>query len=56
MADQLNMGGLNLNGDGPQSAAQARSYIPPHMRSRGGGNAPVTDGPPAGLNNSSWAG
>ncbi|ERT02079.1 ATP-dependent RNA helicase [Sporothrix schenckii 1099-18] len=28
MADQLNMNGLNLNGDGP------RSYIPPHMRGK----------------------
>ncbi|CAK7230896.1 DEAD-box ATP-dependent RNA helicase [Sporothrix bragantina] len=38
MADQLNMNGLNLNGDGP------RSYIPPHMRGKvaanGGGPAP----------------
>ncbi|PTB68015.1 DEAD-domain-containing protein [Trichoderma citrinoviride] len=56
MADQLNMGGLNL-GDGAQPSQQGpRSYIPPHMRSRGGGNAPVTEAPPAGLNNSAWAG
>ncbi|KAJ6787165.1 hypothetical protein PWT90_07922 [Aphanocladium album] len=37
MADQLNMNGLNI-GDG-QAPAQPRSYIPPHLRGRGGGSA-----------------
>ncbi|KAM3525860.1 hypothetical protein NHJ13051_003752 [Beauveria bassiana] len=41
MADQLNMNGLNI-GDGQQTAAQQRSYIPPHLRGRGGASA----GPP----------
>lgn len=45
MADQLNMGGLNL-GDGQQGG---RSYIPPHMRRQGGGpppmNGPAPNGP-----------
>ncbi|KAL5084969.1 DEAD-box ATP-dependent RNA helicase [Trichoderma cf. simile WF8] len=58
MADQLNMNGLNLGGEGGQAASQARSYIPPHMRSRQSAAPPVQDGAPpaAGLNNSSWAG
>ena len=70
MADQLNMGGLNLGPDGqaPQQAAQhGRSYIPPHMRARANGppamnGAPNGNGPapvpaPAnGLANSAWAG
>jgi ATP-dependent RNA helicase DDX3X len=57
MADQLNMNGLNLGGDGPQSAPGARSYIPPHMRSRGGGGGGGGgDRGAAGLNNSAWAG
>ncbi|KAH7318504.1 P-loop containing nucleoside triphosphate hydrolase protein [Stachybotrys elegans] len=35
MADQLNMGGLNLGPDGQQQApSQPRSYIPPHLRGR----------------------
>ena len=46
MADQLNMNGLNINGDGP------RSYIPPHMRGKvaanGGGPAPGPGPAPAG--------
>ncbi|KAE8440825.1 DEAD-box ATP-dependent RNA helicase [Mollisiaceae sp. DMI_Dod_QoI] len=59
MADQLNMGGLNLNG-GPGGAEQ-RSYIPPHMRGKMGGPTPA--GPPAtnggppmngGINGSAW--
>jgi ATP-dependent RNA helicase DDX3X len=46
MADQLNMGGLNLGPDG-QGAQQpgGRSYIPPHMRSRANGPAPVNGAP-----------
>ncbi|PNP54915.1 hypothetical protein THARTR1_04604 [Trichoderma harzianum] len=58
MADQLNMNGLNLDGEGAQAASQARSYIPPHMRGRQSANPPVNEAPPpaAGLNNSSWAG
>jgi ATP-dependent RNA helicase DDX3X len=59
MADQLNMGGLSLGEQ--QAPAQARSYIPPHMRSRGGGPAPAAAPAPnpamnGGLNNSAWAG
>ncbi|KAK7220444.1 hypothetical protein V2G26_008447 [Clonostachys chloroleuca] len=68
MADQLNMGGLNLGPEGqggPPSGA--RSYIPPHMRNRqpngpapvnGGGPPPAAaaQGPANGLGNSSWAG
>jgi ATP-dependent RNA helicase DDX3X len=53
------MNGLDLNG----SAAEQRSYIPPHMRGKMGGPAPaVTGGPPpmnagaAGLNGSAWGG
>ncbi|KAH6892266.1 ATP-dependent RNA helicase ded1 [Thelonectria olida] len=49
MADQLNMGALNLGPDGgaPQGGAnQPRSYIPPHMRSRPGG--PPAPGPAPG--------
>ncbi|KOS18458.1 ATP-dependent RNA helicase DED1 [Escovopsis weberi] len=61
MADQLNMGGLNLDGPSP---AQGRSYIPPHMRRQNAGPAQppvngVNGGPPpmnGGLNNSNWAG
>lgn len=63
MADQLNMGGLSMNDQPP---AGARSYIPPHMRSKMGAGAgpgappPGPGGPdPAmngGLNNSAWAG
>ncbi|EHK41674.1 uncharacterized protein TrAtP1_011299 [Trichoderma atroviride] len=56
MADQLDMNGLNLGADGPQSAPGARSYIPPHMRSRGGGGGGGGGGGAAGLNNSAWAG
>lgn len=56
MADQLNMGGLNL-GD---QQNQPRSYIPPHMRGKmGPGPAPGPVPSPAavnGLNNSAWAG
>ncbi|KAK9426553.1 putative RNA helicase [Seiridium unicorne] len=46
MADQLNMGGLSL-----AEQQQPRSYIPPHMRGRGGGPAPgpAPAGPPVGL-------
>lgn len=67
MADQLNMGGLNL-GDHQQNQAP-RSYIPPHMRNKPGGPVPMggpggpPPGPPGpspaamnGLNNSAWAG
>ncbi|KAF7545172.1 hypothetical protein G7Z17_g9392 [Cylindrodendrum hubeiense] len=36
MADQLNMGALNLGPEGA-SAPGGRSYIPPHMRTRPGG-------------------
>lgn len=55
MADQLNMGGLNLNG-GP---GEQRSYIPPHMRGKMGGPAPgpvPNGGPPmnGGINGSAW--
>ncbi|KAF4983020.1 hypothetical protein FZEAL_1465, partial [Fusarium zealandicum] len=46
MAEQLNMGGLNL-GDGSQGGPhQPRSYIPPHMRRQGGGPPPGPPGPP----------
>lgn len=63
MADQLNMGGLNLGDNGRPA------YIPPHMRGKmGGGPGPgpgPVPGPPAGmpvpgpdmnggLNNSAW--
>ncbi|KAH6695955.1 P-loop containing nucleoside triphosphate hydrolase protein [Leptodontidium sp. 2 PMI_412] len=57
MADQLNMGGLNLGG-----AGEPRSYIPPHMRGKMGGPAPSgppNGGPPpmnGGINGSAWAG
>ncbi|KAG4433794.1 DEAD-box ATP-dependent RNA helicase [Cadophora sp. M221] len=57
MADQLNMGGLNLGG-----AGEPRSYIPPHMRGKMGGPAPAgppNGGPPpmnGGINGSAWAG
>lgn len=44
MADQLNMNGLSIDGDGP------RSYIPPHMRGKaaanGGGPGPAPDHAP----------
>lgn len=46
------MNALNLNGPGEQ-----RSYIPPHMRGKMGGPAPVAGGPPpmnGGLNGSAW--
>jgi len=68
MAEQLNMGGLNL---GAEQGPGARSYIPPHMRGKmgaappnGNPNVPM-NGPPGpggpppavnGLNNSAWAG
>lgn len=70
MADQINMGGLSLNEGGHQGPPQGRSYIPPHMRGRGGpppagpqaGGPPVMNGgpPPAapgpnGIGNSAWA-
>ena len=55
MADQLNMGGLNLNGPN----GEQRSYIPPHMRGKVGGPAAVSGGlPPAmngGIGGSAWA-
>lgn len=63
MADQLNMGGLNL-GEGQQQQG-ARSYIPPHMRNRGpapaAAPAAAPNGAPAGpaangLGNSNWSG
>lgn len=41
MADQINMGALSL----AEQQQGGRSYIPPHMRSRGGGG-PAHDGPP----------
>ena len=57
MADQLNMGGLNLGQDGQQGGPQqpgGRSYIPPHMRGRGGpppGPGPMPNGgPPPAMN------
>ena len=60
MADQLNMGALNLGND----ANGPRSYIPPHMRGKmgpanGAPAGPPMAGPPPGangLNNSAWAG
>jgi ATP-dependent RNA helicase DDX3X len=61
MADQLNMGGLNLGSE----QNQPRSYIPPHMRGKmgpanGAPAGPPMNGPPPGamngLNNSAWAG
>lgn len=64
MADQLNMGGLSLNG---QQQPPARSYIPPHMRAKmasGQNGPPAPNGPPpmnagpphaGGLNSSAWA-
>lgn len=51
MADQLNMGGLNLGENQPPAPPQAqRSYIPPHMRNKMGGapGGPPTAGPPVG--------
>lgn len=57
MADQLNMGALNL---ADKQGVQRASYIPPHMRGQPGGPAP---GPPAangappmngGINGSAW--
>lgn len=51
MADQLNMGALNLGPDGaPQGGQpqQPRSYIPPHMRSRPGGPPAPAPGPAPG--------
>ena len=73
MADQLNGSMGNLSLDSAPPAAQlggqqpaARSYIPPHMRSKMGGapnGPPPMNGPPqpgpgpiSGLNNSAWAG
>ena len=64
MADQLNMGGLSLNGQ--QQQPSARSYIPPHMRAKMAASQngpPAPNGPPpmnagphaGGLNNSAWA-
>jgi len=59
MADQLNMGGLNLGENGRPA------YIPPHMRGKMGGPPGPVPGPPGpisgpgpdmngGLNNSAW--
>jgi ATP-dependent RNA helicase DDX3X len=55
MADSLNMNGLNL---GPSAAEQqgptARTYMPPHMRNKGGsanGGPPVNMDGAAGLGN-----
>jgi ATP-dependent RNA helicase DDX3X len=65
MADQLNMGGLNLGDNQQQGGHQqgGRSYIPPHMRGKmgpsNGAPAGAPAGPPmngGGLNNSAWAG
>ncbi|TPX17655.1 uncharacterized protein E0L32_012034 [Thyridium curvatum] len=71
MADQLNMGGLNLGPDAQGVPGGNRSYIPPHMRGKvtamngaanGGPPGPAPVGPPAGapmnggLNQSAWAG
>ncbi|KAI9149276.1 ATP-dependent RNA helicase DED1 [Paramyrothecium foliicola] len=67
MADQLNMGGLNLDGQqAPQQGGHPRSYIPPHMRSRTNGPPAMNGAPPNGngpapvaangLANSAWAG
>lgn len=63
MADQLNMNGLSLKdsnhagagsgGQGPQQNGfgEGRSaYIPPHLRSRGGGPPPTAAGAPNGMN------
>ncbi|KAF1929731.1 DEAD-domain-containing protein [Didymella exigua CBS 183.55] len=66
MAEQLDMGRLNLNESqhAPQQNGfghQERSaYIPPHLRSRGGGPPPMNAGPPPmngggpGLGGSAW--
>ncbi|POR37190.1 ATP-dependent RNA helicase DED1 [Tolypocladium paradoxum] len=67
MADQINMGGLNLGPNAQQPGG--RSYIPPHLRNRPSGpppmngapaDAPAPNGAPAGapvngLGNSAWA-
>jgi ATP-dependent RNA helicase DDX3X len=45
MADQLNMGGLNLGSGGPdQQTPTNRSYIPPHLRKMGGAPGPAGPG------------
>ncbi|KAI0472024.1 DEAD-domain-containing protein [Xylariaceae sp. FL0804] len=60
MADQLNMGGLSIDGQAPVGRG---SYVPPHMRNHKmgppPGNGPMPGPSPAamnGLNNSAWAG
>ena len=65
MADQINMGGLSINDGAQQGPPQGnRSYIPPHMRGRGGpppggpqGGPPAMNGGPGpnGIGNSAWA-
>ncbi|KXS95987.1 hypothetical protein AC578_8088 [Pseudocercospora eumusae] len=62
MADQLNMNGLSLKdsshaGPGSQGPPQQNgfgegrsAYIPPHLRSRGGGPPPAAGGAPNGMN------
>jgi ATP-dependent RNA helicase DDX3X len=64
MADQLNMNGLSLNDSkhaGPNGGMPRSTYIPPHLRGRGGG-PPMNNmdgaGPAPGaanLNGSAWA-
>ena len=58
MADQLDMNGLSLNDSkhAPNGLATRSAYVPPHMRGRGAGPAPM-DGPPdgnPGLAGSAW--
>jgi len=58
MADQLNMGNLNLGPSPADSQPEGRSYIPPHMRNKmmNGGPPPQQAPPPVngGLNSSAW--
>ena len=60
MADQLNMGGLNLGSPVPPQELSQRSYIPPHMRGKMASPEMNTGSPPMnamnGLNQSAWAG
>lgn len=63
MAEQLNMGALNLNDSQHASNGfngERSAYIPPHMRGASRQGGPSMDGPPmmgngGGIGGSAWA-